>query len=157
MSPTELETFLRTHPYIEDAAVIGVNLPNGLGEGPRAYIIVDETSHASPTDDDIREYVSTNLASYKALTGGIKRVQSIPKSVSGKILRKILVEMAKEETAKEKMVERLGIQCPVVDADAQIRYESIQPHSPRALTYCLPLFTSVVVFASCWFLNHALS
>jgi len=83
---------LVSHPKILDAAVIGVE-----GEGtevPRAYIVADQKVVSSK---EIEEFVQDNLASYKWLRGGVIFVDTIPKSPSGKILRKDLREMASKE------------------------------------------------------------
>lgn len=97
VSPTELETCLREHHRIFDAAVIGVDWSDGRGELPRAYIVVDQTSAIFLTDQEIHDHMSEHLARYKALAGGIQRVEEIPRSVSGKILKKVLRQAIERE------------------------------------------------------------
>lgn len=97
VSPTELEACLLTHQNIMDAAVIGIDFQDGRGELPRAYVVVDQGSPIFVSDSEIQEYVLSRLAKFKALDGGIKRVESIPRSSSGKILKKILREEANLE------------------------------------------------------------
>jgi len=49
------------------------------------------------TEKRIVEYLEQKVASHKRLRGGVRFVDEIPKSVSGKILRRVLKERAKEE------------------------------------------------------------
>ena len=92
VAPAELEALLTSHPLIADAAVIGVE-----GEGtelPRAYVVADKKKI---TEEGIQRFVKDNLATYKQLRGGVIFVPAIPKSPSGKILRKDLRAMASRE------------------------------------------------------------
>ena len=86
---------LRTHPGIVDAAVVGV--PGGdLGsEMPRAYVVCREG--VSLGEKEVREFMEPRLARYKALTGGVRFVQEIPRNASGKILKRLLRERAAKE------------------------------------------------------------
>jgi acyl-CoA synthetase (AMP-forming)/AMP-acid ligase II len=90
VAPTEVEALLRTHPLVKDAAVLGVPDPNINGnELPRAYIVA---GYLEVTAGEIEEFVKVNLASYKQLRGGVVFIDAIPKSPSGKILRRLLKE-----------------------------------------------------------------
>ncbi|KUJ14714.1 acetyl-CoA synthetase-like protein [Mollisia scopiformis] len=92
VAPAELEALLVTHPKILDAAVIGVDIPGT--EAPRAYVV----TNGDITEQEIKEFVKKNIADYKQLRGGVVFMEAIPKSPSGKILRKDLREMARKET-----------------------------------------------------------
>lgn len=98
VAPAELEALLLSHDQILDAAVIGVADPDGSGnELPRAYVVADETRMPA---DQVKEFVKQNLASHKQLRGGVVYVMEIPKSPSGKILRRVLRDMARAETQR---------------------------------------------------------
>lgn len=84
-----------THPKILDAAVIGVEIPGT--EVPRAYVV----KGGDLTEEDVKAFVKANVADFKQLRGGVVFMDVIPKSPSGKILRKDLRELAKKgATAK---------------------------------------------------------
>ncbi|KAL4784500.1 hypothetical protein BJX76DRAFT_347741 [Aspergillus varians] len=94
VAPAELEAHLISHPLIFDAAVIGVQTPGGSGnEIPRAYIVADKTKIS---ENQVKDFVKGHLAHYKQLRGGVVDLQAIPKSSSGKILRRELREFAKK-------------------------------------------------------------
>ena len=63
-------------------------------ERPRAYVV---RVRPDVTAQSIQDYVSDRVIKYKHLTGGVVFVDSIPKSTSGKILRRELRERAKAE------------------------------------------------------------
>lgn len=87
VSPAEIEGVLRTHPLVVDAAVIGVKHKNT--EAPKAFIV---RNCPSLSEETVKAYIAGLLVGYKQLDGGVSFVESIPKSVSGKILRKLLPE-----------------------------------------------------------------
>lgn len=86
--PAELEAVLREHPSVNDAAVIGV--PHSTqGEAPKAFIVIKKDKKCDTKD--IADFVNEKVAPYKRITD-INFVDSIPKSASGKILRRLLKE-----------------------------------------------------------------
>lgn len=99
ISPAELEAQLLLHPAIKDAAVIGVPSPEGDGELPRAYVVYAPDANLS--EGEIRTYMSTHLAKYKSLDGGVRSIDTIPKNSTGKILRRDLRELAAAERETE--------------------------------------------------------
>lgn len=92
VAPAELEALLLSHPLILDAAVIGVEAEET--EVPRAYVVADRQMMPP---EKTEAFVGANVADYKRLRGGVVYLDAIPKSPSGKILRKDLREMARRE------------------------------------------------------------
>lgn len=87
---------LLAHEDIVDCAVIGVRpSPPSLEEQIRAYVVRKHGSKLS--EQAVKDLITSNLASYKALTGGIRFIDEIPKSPSGKILKRLLREQAARE------------------------------------------------------------
>lgn len=89
VSPAEIEGVLLSHPKIVDAAVIGVK--HNDAEAPKAFVV---RNCQSLSEDTVKEYIATLLIGYKHLAGGVCFVDSIPKSPSGKILRKLISDEA---------------------------------------------------------------
>lgn len=93
------------HPDIIDCAVIGIKgSPKSDSELPRAYVVKRPGSHI--TEEDVKKVISERLTSYKHLTGGVKFMDEIPKSASGKILKKDL----RAKVEQERMLGGRGIQ-----------------------------------------------
>ncbi|KAL8958844.1 MAG: hypothetical protein Q9193_004178 [Seirophora villosa] len=98
--PAELEGLLASHPKINDVAVVGWYDKDQATEVPRAYIVPAPGIAASKeVAADITAWLAARVASHKRLRGGIRFVDEIPKSVSGKILRRKLKARAQEEEA----------------------------------------------------------
>lgn len=88
--PAELEALLLSHPAVADAAVIGVP-DDDAGEIPVGYVVLKEGQQAS--EADIQGFVAGQVASYKQVRK-VHFVDSVPKSASGKILRRVLRDQA---------------------------------------------------------------
>jgi acyl-CoA synthetase (AMP-forming)/AMP-acid ligase II len=82
--PAELEAVLVSHPKVRDACVIGVPMDDG-GEAPKGFVVVDDGVEA----DELVAHVAERVAPYKKIRE-IEFVDEIPKSASGKILRRVL-------------------------------------------------------------------
>ena len=84
--PAELEALLITHPAVTDAAVIGVP-DEEAGELPKAFVVAS----AQVSDQELLEFVAERVSPQKRVRL-IERVDEIPKSPSGKILRRLLAD-----------------------------------------------------------------
>eukprot|EP00600_Ochromonadales_sp_CCMP1393_P014757 CAMPEP_0174995792 /NCGR_PEP_ID=MMETSP0005-20121125/32_1 /TAXON_ID=420556 /ORGANISM="Ochromonas sp., Strain CCMP1393" /LENGTH=306 /DNA_ID=CAMNT_0016250121 /DNA_START=136 /DNA_END=1053 /DNA_ORIENTATION=+ len=91
--PAELEAIMTAMPSIKDVVVIPV-LDDEAGEIPRAYIVKQD----GPVGDELTaqmvlDTVHARVAPHKKLRGGVYFVDAIPRSASGKLLRRVQVEM----------------------------------------------------------------
>ena len=84
--PAELEALLITHPEVNDVAVIGIP-DESAGELPKAFIVRSPGSEV--TAEDLQAFVAEHVASYKHIRL-VEFIDEIPKSASGKILRRLL-------------------------------------------------------------------
>ena len=99
--PAELEGLLLSHPKINDVAVVGVYSRDQATEVPRAYIVPRPGVKGDKgTEEDVMEWLKAKVANHKRLRGGVRFVDEIPKSTSGKILRRVLKIRAQEEEEK---------------------------------------------------------
>jgi len=86
VAPAELEAVLLRHPDVTDAAVVG--LPDEeAGEIPAGYVTLRPGASASL--EEIRQFVASQVAGYKQIRR-LEVIDAIPKSASGKILRRVL-------------------------------------------------------------------
>lgn len=96
--PAELEGLLISHPMVNDVAVVGIYNENQATEVPRAYIVPKPGVEGGPkTAIDIMQWLQAKVANHKRLRGGVRFVDEIPKSASGKIMRRVLKVKAQEE------------------------------------------------------------
>ena len=86
VAPAELEALLITHPKVADVAVIGIP-DDEAGELPKAFVTTPPGE--SVTLEEIQALVAEHLVSYKQIRQ-LEIIDAIPKSASGKILRKDL-------------------------------------------------------------------
>ena len=93
VAPAELEAVLIGHPAVTDAAVIPVR-DDEAGEVPKAFVVL--ASEVAP--EDLLAYVAARVAPYKRIRQ-LEVIDAIPKSASGKILRRELVARERERAA----------------------------------------------------------
>ena len=86
VAPAELEAVLLSHASVADAAVIPLR-HDEAGEVPKAFVVLKD----SVTADELMSYVAERVAPYKKVRC-VEFIDQIPKSASGKILRRVLVE-----------------------------------------------------------------
>lgn len=102
VAPAELEACLLAHSLVADAAVISVPDP-AAGEVPKAFLVLKQSGagqkplSSEQIKTEIQEYVQKEKARYKWLKGGVEIVDAIPKSPSGKILRRVLRDAEREK------------------------------------------------------------
>ncbi|KXS16196.1 AMP-dependent synthetase and ligase [Gonapodya prolifera JEL478] len=104
VAPAELEGLLLTHEAVADCAVIPIDDAYS-GEIPKAFIVLKSThvpsspAHEKTLLKKILDHVHADLARHKHI-GGVEVLEAIPKTASGKILRRTLRDMEREKAAK---------------------------------------------------------
>lgn len=90
VAPSEIEDLLMQHDAVKEAAVVGV--PHAeFGEAPRAFVVLRQGFTANEaTVAELQNHVSAKMSRHKQLHGGVEFVTSIPKSDTGKNLRRDL-------------------------------------------------------------------
>lgn len=105
VAPSELEGILISHPFVDEGIVCPRWDEENGTEIPMAYITLTRGAVEGPWDlseaiKNIQEFVDGKVSPYKRLRGGIEVLQEIPKTASGKILRRVLRARDKDNTSK---------------------------------------------------------
>ena len=95
IAPAELEALLLTHPAVLDSAVIPKPQPDG-SDFPKAFVVLRPGATASA--EEIQGFVEERVAPYKKVRE-LEFIDVIPKSLTGKILRRELIEREREKDA----------------------------------------------------------
>lgn len=95
--PREIEDVLYEHPAVKLCAVVG-KPDRTAGELPKAYIVLKDG--ATATEDEIKKFVNTKVAPYKAIRE-IEFRNELPMTPVGKVLRRSLRQ--EEQEKKEKL------------------------------------------------------
>lgn len=98
VAPAELEAILCSSELVADAGVIGIYDNDEATEWPRAFVVPQQAELVQSGDRkglealaaELKVLVEKRTAKYKWLKGGIVFVEAIPKSPSGKILRRVM-------------------------------------------------------------------
>lgn len=89
IAPAELEALLLTHPGIADAAVIGSVDEDGQ-EVPMAFVVRQPGPDGDALDEvAVEDFVAAKVAPFKKIRR-VRFIDAVPKSASGKILRRVL-------------------------------------------------------------------
>jgi acyl-CoA synthetase (AMP-forming)/AMP-acid ligase II len=97
VAPAELEAILLTHPAVADTAVIPC--PDGeAGEVPKAFVVLKAETSA----EELMEFIADQVAPHKKIRS-VEFIDQIPKSLSGKILRRVLVEKERAKARADKL------------------------------------------------------
>ncbi|RAO70812.1 uncharacterized protein BHQ10_006824 [Talaromyces amestolkiae] len=97
VAPAELEAHILEHELVADCAVIGIP-DEAAGEVPKAFVVKSPlaTQDDALTITAIKKHVEDHKARHKWLKGGVEFLDIIPKSPSGKILRRLLRDQERE-------------------------------------------------------------
>jgi acyl-CoA synthetase (AMP-forming)/AMP-acid ligase II len=103
VAPAELEAHLLTCPLVADCAVIPVP-DERAGEVPKAFVVKSPNAGSEKSDlmhkEEILKHVEQHKSRHKWLKGGVEFISVVPKSPSGKILRRLLRDKEKENRRK---------------------------------------------------------
>jgi acyl-CoA synthetase (AMP-forming)/AMP-acid ligase II len=94
--PREVEDLLSHHEHVEEAAVVGVD-DEKFGQRLRAFVVV--SSEGAASEDDLKAYIKSNLASYK-VPREIVFLDELPRNATGKVLKRELAKDDAEDAAK---------------------------------------------------------
>lgn len=88
--PQEVEEVILSHAAITDAVVFGVP-DDDFGQRLLAVVVADAAVGPAPTEEDVKEWVRSNLARYKVPRNVMFR-DELPRNPTGKLLRRVLIE-----------------------------------------------------------------
>lgn len=96
VAPAEIEGYLLLHPAVTDAAVIGVEDENS-GERAQAFIVRSRKEMIDLSDAEVKASINESIEAHFSerhwLQSRIVFLDEIPRSQSGKILKKVLKTM----------------------------------------------------------------
>jgi acyl-coenzyme A synthetase/AMP-(fatty) acid ligase len=105
VAPAELEGLLLLHPKVNAAAVIGIYDKSQATELPRAYVEIKGGRQSKEQEDaiakEITDFFKKKTSAQKQLRGGVRFLDKVPASPSGKLLRKDLRALVKKEEEEE--------------------------------------------------------
>jgi len=94
--PKEVEDLLSRHDAVADVAAVGVD-DKDFGQRLRAFVVREKGADAS--EDDLKDYVKRNLARYKVPREFVF-VDELPRNITGKVLKRELIELGPEGSGK---------------------------------------------------------
>lgn len=96
IAPAELDAILLSHPLVTDAAVVGIPTKEKDSEVPMACVSLVSSVEARNIDkalEEIKAFVDSKVAPYKRLRGGLFHMDVLPKTSTGKVMRRTLPEL----------------------------------------------------------------
>lgn len=101
VAPAELEGILIGHPEVNDVAVIGLHVEAIHSEVPLGFVVLKEgTKRDEAKAVELIKWLGQRTSKTKLLRGGINFIDEVPKSASGKILRRVLKDQVKQNGGK---------------------------------------------------------
>ncbi|XP_018313883.1 linear gramicidin synthase subunit D [Mycetomoellerius zeteki] len=95
ISTAEIEHVLKSHPAVSQVAVIG--MPHEIaGQHPMA--IVSRMLNKTVTEEELHDLIAKNLPDHCKLRGGVKFLDKLPRTATGKVAKKQLRDMFVEES-----------------------------------------------------------
>lgn len=99
--PAELEGLLLSHDDVADVCVIGIYDDSQATELPRAYVTLRPgVPESEGKAAEIAAWLAARVAPHKKLRGGVRFIDVVPKSPSGKILRRLMRDRVRQEERK---------------------------------------------------------
>ncbi|XP_037525362.1 uncharacterized protein LOC119402284 [Rhipicephalus sanguineus] len=99
VAPAEIESLLTQHPLVLEAAVVGIDHLE-LGEAPTAFVVIKPSARGRVSEEELVRLVSDQTAFHKNLHGGVIFVDQIPKTDTGKYLRRELRQAHMRQLSK---------------------------------------------------------
>jgi 4-coumarate--CoA ligase len=104
VAPAELEGLLASCELVDDVAVIGIRDESQHTEVPLACVVAKKGIEKNEDNErKIVAWLHERVAGHKRLRGGVRWIDEVPKSASGKILRRVLKDWIKGEKVKAKL------------------------------------------------------
>lgn len=90
IAPAEVENYLYDYPAVKEAGVVGIT-DEYRGETVKAFIVLKDEYKGKTTEEDIIKFAREKMAVYKA-PKLVEFIDEIPKTMTGKVLRRVLRE-----------------------------------------------------------------
>ena len=101
--PRDVEEVLFMHPQVLEAVVVGIRHPTRGDDTVKAYVVPKEDQQ--PSADEIKQFCKQHLSPYK-VPREIEFRTELPKTMVGKVLRRVLIEEEKQKQATAKAAEQ---------------------------------------------------
>lgn len=72
------------------------------GEYPKAFVVAQNPEHP-PTENEIQKFIADRLSKHKWLTAGVEFLDAIPRTASGKVMRRMLPGQTPQGGVKAKL------------------------------------------------------